>query len=227
LELSGEEARHILLARRIKPGEIIHLQSPSGQRFSALISKTGRNKVEVRILQNAEAPKELSVKIVLFISVVQEKVLDFILQKSTELGCFKIVLFNSAHTATKLNRVIFDKKFDRWQKILWESAKQCGRAKVPELVFLKDIDEVVKEARKLDTVFVCDMGGQRLDVRGQMLSMGLVVGPEGGLTQEELGKLKALPNAKTITLGPFTMRAETAALAALAVLSNSLSGFWP
>src|SRR5438034_751240 len=94
LEISGEEARHVLLAHRVKKGEKIKLQGTDGKRYKVEIIEIGRNKLKLRSLEEIAVPSEPAVKITLFQSVVSEKALDFIFQKGTELGLDKIVLFN-------------------------------------------------------------------------------------------------------------------------------------
>lgn len=219
VELGGDEAAHILLSRRMKPGEVIQLQDPEVQRYEAKVVKAGKKSVTVQILRQVPVPVELSVPITLFQSFVQEKALDFILQKSTELGAAKIVLFNSARTATNLSADQFAKKQERWTKILWESAKQSGRARIPELKFLLGFNEVMAALPSFDKTFLCDASGSSLQTTSYHLqSLSVIVGPEGGFTEQEIDFIKSLPNIQTIKLSPFTLRAETAALAALAVL---------
>ncbi len=219
VSLDGEEARHILLSRRIKAGENVVLQGVDEKRFFCDVVVVLKNRLDVLPKREVVIPQEPEVKITLFQAFVAEQALDFILQKSTELGAAKIVLFNSINTATKLTKDRWDKKQARWQKILWESAKQSDRAHPPELEYADDVNEKIKE---LDKVFLCDPSGEKLNVKGQMLNVGLVIGPEGGFTPEEINEFKSLPNVTPISLGPILLRAETAALASLAILRNIL-----
>ena len=84
----------------------------------------GKQDLKVSFVENLPLPAEPKVKMMLFLSMVSEKALDFILQKSTELGLGGVVLFNSANTATALSEEGFNKKRDRWEKIMIEAAKQ-------------------------------------------------------------------------------------------------------
>jgi len=168
-------------------------------------------------------PKEPDLKITLFQSVVSEKALDFIFQKGTELGVSKIILFNSQNTAVKLSGDKFKSKQERWNKILIESAKQCERGVWPELEFLLDVDQVLSSAKIFDKVFLADISGQPINHfnRDQSWSiLSIIIGPEGGFTQEELSKFKSLSNAEVVSLGPILLRAETASLASLAKMLN-------
>ena len=225
IELTGEEARHILLSRRMKPGETFELQGAGEKRYLAEILAVLKKSLKVKIIEPISPPPEPSVQITLLQSFVNEKALDFIFQKSTELGAHKIILFNSQNTATKLSSDVFAKKIGRWQKILWEAAKQSDRVRPPLLEYLTDLSAVQKFLAGCKRFFLCDIAGK--DPKSQILKLqsppgpvGLVIGPEGGFTREEIKKLTVLPNCLPISLGPVLLRAETAALSGLAIIGN-------
>jgi hypothetical protein len=144
IKLSGEEVRHVLLARRMKKGERFNLQGVDEKRYVVEIKEIGRNELKLEVVEKVKTPAEPEVKITLFQSYVNEKALDFVFQKSTELGAYKIVLFNSQNTATKLSADQFSSKSVRWNKILWEAAKQSDRIHPPALEYLKSLEDVKK-----------------------------------------------------------------------------------
>ena len=222
--IAGEEARHILLSFRAKKGEKIKVQGPDEKRYWAEIKEIDKNLLKVLVLDQIQTPVEPKVSITLFQSVVSEKALDFIFQKGTELGLKQIVLFNSAKTATKLSRDGFVKKQERWQKILQEAAKQCERVRPPVLEFGGDVAQILEKASHLNQVFLTDPSGNNLKSAIPNLkspkSIGLVVGPEGGFSSEEVARFKSSPNCTAISLGPILLRAETAALAAASLITN-------
>jgi 16S rRNA (uracil1498-N3)-methyltransferase len=218
--VSGEEARHISLSHRIKNGEKIKLQGKNGKRFLAQVLAADKKSLKVKTLEQLDVPAESKVKITLFQSIVSEKALDFIFQKGTELGVSKIVLFNSANTATKLSQEIFKDKLERWNKILSEAAKQSERSVCPELVFSKDVSSVV-ELMDQEKVFLADANGQKISqIKFTAKTIGFIVGPEGGFTEQEINIFKSLPNSQAILLSNFVLRSETAAISGLAVLQN-------
>ena len=220
-QIDGEEARHILLSHRVKICEKLKLQGPDGKRFLSEVVSAGKKDLMVKALEQLEVPEEPKIKITLFQSVVSEKALDFIFQKGTELGLSSIVLFNSANTATKFTRDIFAKKEERWNKILEESAKQCERSVWPSLQFAFDMNQVLETVKSLDEVFLTDISGQRLKTTNNKLqTAGLIIGPEGGFTKEEVSEFKKIPNVEPVSLGPILLRAETAALATTAIILN-------
>ena len=221
IQISGEEARHILLSHRVKIGEQIKLQGPDGKRFEAEVVKADKKSLTVKAQSQIKVPAEPAVQIVLFQSIVSEKALDFIFQKSTELGAAKIVLFNSANTATKLSADLFKKKKERWEKILAEAAKQSERAKWPSLEFAGGINQAIEKLKSFNKVFLADSSGQKISILSPLTStLAIIIGPEGGFTQGETSTFKNLSNLEAISLGPITLRAETATLAVLAILKN-------
>ncbi|MFI5205590.1 MAG: RsmE family RNA methyltransferase [Candidatus Paceibacterales bacterium] len=221
VEIADEEARHILLAHRAKKGEKIKLQGPDGKRFLSEIVSVARASLSAKVLEEIPTPMEPAVAITLFQSVVNEKALDFIFQKGTELGLSRIVLFNSANTAAKLSQEKFVAKKSRWKKILTESAKQSERAKWPSLEFAVDVGHAMEKLKSTDKVFLADISGEKLQtINYQLKTLALIIGPEGGFTPSEIQSFKLLPNTQTLSLGSILLRAETAALAGMAIVQN-------
>lgn len=216
--IDGDEAHHILLSRRMRVGDYIEAQSIDGRRFKVEIRGIKKNSVEITVVSELSVPEELSSHIILFQSVVSEKALDFIFQKATELGAYEIVLFNSQNTATKLTQEKFTSKLERWNRILWEAAKQSGRGVVPKLSFAQSLEDVVALGSKLGAFYVLDREGKKIDRKNEYSSIGFVVGPEGGLTKQEMEVFSRDPHAQIINISPFILRAETAAVAGLTLL---------
>lgn len=220
-DVIGEEVDH-LQARRVRPGEVCNFQDETGRRFACRVADVSKRRVTINPLRRISVPPEPQVNISLFQSVINEQAFDFILQKATELGAARITLFNAQRTGTKLAREKYEKKSSRWNKILWEAAKQCDRVKPPSLEYLESLEELIKASRNLDRLFVLDIAGSpikdRLNYGQSFNSCAILIGPEGGLTLPEIKKLKSLPTADFVSLGPFLLRAETAALAALSVI---------
>lgn len=224
VSVGGEESRHILLAHRAKKGEKVKLQGPDGKRFLSEIVSADKKSLRLKVIDTLVVPIELNAEMVLFQATVSEKALDFILQKGTELGLSKIILFNSANSASKLSAEQFKKKFERWQKIATEAAKQSERAKWPGVEFVADVGQVMLKAETSDKVFLTDISGEKLgsnQVSSSSKSIVLIVGPEGGFTEQEVKQFQVLKNLQTVSLGPVLLRAETAALTAVSLVRNS------
>ena len=223
ISLSGEEARHMLLSRRMKIGELVKLQDPSGKRYTCSIEQVGKSEVTVVALAELTIPQELPIAVSMFLSAVSEKALNFVFQKVTELGATGIVLFNSQNTATKLAAEQFKKKEDRWNKILWEAAKQSDRGSISQLQFTPTLDSAIAQASLSDQVFVLDgLGNPLSNFNRSFKSCSIVIGPEGGFSSAELQLVKSNPNNHIVSISPFTLRTETAAIAALATIQAQI-----
>lgn len=221
--IQGEEATHVLGPRRVKVGEQLNLQGPDGNRFKAKVTQVQKRELTAKILDSVTVPAEPKMTLALFQSVVNEKALDFILQKGTELGLNHLVLFNSQNTAHKLKPQEFNRKRERWQKIILEAAKQCDRGTWPDLAFAPESSGLFSGLLKYDKIFLCDMAGRRITeslLSPSPSSAALIVGPEGGFTAGEIEGFKASPKAFLLDLGPVLLRAETASLAGMAVLRH-------
>ncbi len=219
-EIAGAEARHILKSRRVSIGEQITLQDPDGERFLAEVVTADKNSLTVKPIQKNIAPPEPELSITLFQAAVKEKSLDNILQKTTELGVARLTIWNAAHSPEKITPK-FKQKISRWQKIIDEACKQSDRERGPELALLPDFTALLSEAKILDMLIVLDANGtDTLEFIIPSKTIGLVIGPEGGLDNNELARFREMPNARIIKFGPRVLRADTAAIAAVSIIQN-------
>ena len=162
--------------------------------------------------------------ITLVMSLIKNENFDLMLQKSTELGVFQIIPVLTERTIKK------DLNISRSERILIEDSEQCGRRDVPTLSFVRKLSDVIKESvavskdKKKDIVFyACNMIGQSISKALKKIAdskeVVLFVGPEGGWSPKEI---KLFEDAKInfIKLNGNTLRAETAAVSALAIISS-------
>lgn len=221
IEISGEEARHILLSRRIKLGEEIKLQGADSRRFLTKVEQIEKKSLKVLIQKELVVAKEPGLKVSLCLPFVSEQQLDFVFQKSTELGVTEIILFNSKNTAFQISKDKFEAKFARWQKILKEAAKQSERTKTPTLVYKKSLQDVLLVTKEKQEVFLCDEQGVSINsIKLSETDCFVYVGPEGGFTEQEKQQILENKNCKKIKLSNFVLKAETAAIASASVLLN-------
>jgi len=143
-------------------GEHIHLQGPDLRRLNTQVVVADRRAIKVKVLEEIATPPEPTLQITLFQALVHEQALDYVLQKSTELGASRIVLWNAARTPTRFEGEKLIHKLERWKKILEESAKQCDRVQGPELEFVVNFETMCERAKKMERIFVLDQNGQPL-----------------------------------------------------------------
>jgi 16S rRNA (uracil1498-N3)-methyltransferase len=224
ISLEGDEATHVLFSHRARIGDELKIQNKNHLRFFAKILTIEKKTCKLKVLNELSSPQENSCQISLFVSYVSEKVLDIILQKATEFGVNKIILFNSHNTAVKLSKETFLKKSARWNKILTEAAKQSERAYWPSLEYRQDTNKILTDLNAVDLVCLADVsGGFNKNPQVKAASIALVVGPEGGFTEQEVESLKKLNNLKLVKLSNFVLRTETAAIGLLATTVSNIN----
>ena len=150
--------------------------------------------------------------------------MDLILQKSVELGVSRIVPVMMSRCVVRLDEKDIVRKHERWQKIVREAGKQCGRCRIPEVTLpvpLKEIADCLDQLQ--ETIVLWEMSrhyGPQAFVRDHpdITSLGIVIGPEGGISENEIAELAGF-SVHAITLGRRILRTETAGIAALSAFS--------
>lgn len=155
--------------------------------------------------------------------------MDYIIQKTTELGISRIVPAKLTRCVVKLENTAAErKKVERWQKIAYEAAKQSGRGIVPEIAMPMTLDEIIGDIKNTDLAFVPYECEEETHLRDAVeaaeapSTVAFIIGPEGGFDAAETARLKAA-GIKTITLGRRILRTETAGEAVLAMLMYGLN----
>jgi 16S rRNA (uracil1498-N3)-methyltransferase len=143
-------------------------------------------------------------------------------REATELGVHAIAPFVSAYTVPMLDRRKIEKRGERWQRIALAAAKQCGRTRIPEILPLSNFEDLIEQTSgSLNLLFWEKEAGQTLKqvhvVDPDARSILLVIGAEGGLSDQEAG-LAQRHGFKPIRLGRRILRAETAAVAATSLV---------
>ena len=148
--------------------------------------------------------------------------MDLIVQKSVELGVFKIVPIETSRCISKPSEKSISKKIERWQKIAKEAAKQSGRGIIPNISSPLKLDEAISKIKDYDKSLVFyENGGEKIknSLKTYDKNISIFIGPEGGFETEEIDKLKSF-GATISTLGTRILRTETASLAAISVITN-------
>lgn len=213
--LEETDARHALKVLRLCAGDILTLISNDGL-YLCEIDAIADGAVRVKVVSPLPST-EPRLKITLYQGLPKADKMDWIVQKATELGVHRIVPVQMARCVVKPDQKDALKKRERWQKIAREAAKQSGRTKMPEIALPLPIHKCVL---KHDLLLVPWEDAQGFSLqkahaqRPEALSIGVLIGPEGGITQEEIASLPFTP----LTLGPRILRTETAGLCALSAL---------
>jgi len=179
--LTGGEHEHLAIVLRLRQGNSVVVCDGTGKEYSALVSKIEKYKTTLDIINEKNSNAEPNINVTLYQGLVKGEKMDFIIQKTTELGINKIVPFTSQYTVVEnsLN------KNERFSKIALSAAKQCRRAKVPEISEVqsfKDMLAFIKNSKNVILAYENEFSHtfkQALkNIAGK--SVVLIVGAEGG-----------------------------------------------
>jgi 16S rRNA (uracil1498-N3)-methyltransferase len=228
--LTGEEAHHLISVLRLKVGTMIELFDGKGRTYEAEVINISKGRVEAAIMSMAAEQAAENAALHIGLALLKGKKMDFIMQKATELGVaglhpFIATFSNARHIAPDREA----KRLERWQKITREACKQCNRPQPPICYPVKDFDTLLEEESQADyDLKLLFWEGERsqglhgiIQAPDQPCSVMILIGPEGGFSMEEAEQAKAA-GFQPITLGKRTLRAETAVLAAIAILQHLL-----
>lgn len=208
VELAGDELHHAVRVNRVRDGENIELLDGKGRAALAVVRSVARDRLVVEVLSTIE-DRESMFAIDLAVALIHPDRFELVLQKGTELGVRRFLPIVTARSEIRPERIAG--KATRWQKILLEATKQCGRARIPTLVEPRTFLEILEREEAAKVMFDADTEDRSGPITGD--GAILLVGPEGGWTPEEL-EIAGRNGCFFRRLGPRRLRAETAAIAA-------------
>lgn len=222
--INNEDVAHITKVLRLKCGDEITVCDGQGYDYSAVIDEIEPKEIICSVKEKIKCETEPNIEVTLFQGIPKAAKMDYIIQKTTELGISRIVPVMLDRCVVKLENAKAEaKKQERWQKIANEAAKQSGRGVVPEIMMPVNLDTAIKMASELDLCFApyeCEEQKRLKEVLTSKLdikSVGFIIGPEGGFDASETNKIKSA-GFETVTLGRRILRTETAGEAVLAMV---------
>ena len=221
VELGQSASRHLSKALRLKEGAAIILFNGEGGQHQANISQISKNAVSALPSEFIETNNESPLEIHLGICVSRGERMDHIIQKSTELGVTEITPLMGERTEVKLNAERQQKKLDHWQQIAISACEQSGRNHIPSINEIQKPEHWLKENDAATKLVLHHRNANSLKSLSVSDSVALLVGPEGGLSDEEVSNAEHC-GFQSLALGPRVLRTETVPLAAIAMLQ----AFW-
>jgi 16S rRNA (uracil1498-N3)-methyltransferase len=212
--VAGEEFHHSIRVVRARVGEEVELFDSRGNAARGTIESIERDRATVvagETLPSRESPLALH----LAMAIIQLDKFDLVIQKATELGVRSIIPMITARVDLRPER--YSGKAERWERIAFEAVKQSGRTAVPTIAQPLPFAAVVQRTG-IRVLFDADAPADPLP---EAQEATLLVGPEGGWTEEELDEARAA-GCLFQRLGPRRLRAETAAIAGTAILASRL-----
>ena len=218
--ITGEDAQHITKSLRMAVGEVITLCDKNKREHLCRIERISSEGVEVREISESECHGEASVQVTLFAALTKGDKMENVIQKSVELGVYKIVPVLTDRCISRPDSKAAEKKSQRYQKIAQQAAMQSRRAIIPEVTHISELKKIADSLDEFDRVILFYEGGGK-PLRELILpedkKIAIFTGPEGGFEEREV-ELLTDNGAETATLGKRILRAETAPLAALSAI---------
>ena len=241
--ISGKEAHHILDVMRLKIQDKVITFDGTGKEYLGFILEISRNSLTVKVNEvRAHSQKYLS-NITLLQALPKKEKMDYIVEKSTELGVSSIVPMITGRTIPDWNEEKMRAQAERWRKIAREAAKQCGRLDIPAVSDVVKFTNAVRDSgdfdastalsidpeqsRRVDMRLIAILSEETMPVR-QAISgfksgrIVIAIGPEGDFTADEASTARE-SGFKAISLGPRVLKSDTAGLALISILNYELS----
>ena len=221
--IDTEDVGHITRVLRMSEGEKITVCDSCGVDYEAEISEISKNSIICKILSSQKSDTEPAVKVTLYQALPKASKMEYIIQKTTELGVSSVVPVIMSRCVSKINdKKDGMKKAERWRKIAESAAKQSGRGIIPFVEEPITFDEAVKRLCNTELAFApyeCEEINTVKSVLREkpFKEAAFIIGPEGGFDPAEADKLKNA-GIKTVTLGKRILRTETAGEAVVAMI---------
>ena len=218
--LDEGDVHHVLNVMRNKKGDEIEVVADS-KLYACVIESTNplTIKINYEIPQNSELDRDLT----LFFALAKGDKIEFVIQKATELGAKKIVLVKTERCVVKFDEKTFANKLLRFNKIAKEASEQSHRLMIPEIVGVIDIKNIpnslLADVNLLAYEKEAGSTSSFLEGYKKDKTLSVMIGPEGGFSEDEVNLLVNKYNFVPVSLGKRILRTETAAVYALSVLS--------
>jgi len=225
IQLNSQTSTHLIRVLRTKVNTPIVLFNGLGNEYQCQTLDADPRKTRVEILAQIQVNKESPLKITLLQGISRKDRMELCIQKSTELGVFKIIPVICERSNIKQDKTQLDKKQQHWQQVAISACEQSGRCTIPDISAIQTLDDYLQQEtndgnNEPSKVFLAPEATQTLKTLGSPLkddAIIMFIGPEGGLSENELTLLKH-NDWKGVQLGPRVLRTETAGPAVIAAL---------
>jgi 16S rRNA (uracil1498-N3)-methyltransferase len=221
--LNREASHYLITVLRLSQGDVILLFNGRDGEWLGQIEKSDKKSATLQLIKQTRPQPERADIDYLFAPLKTTR-LDYLVQKAVEMGAGRLVPVITQHTQfARLNA-------ERMRANIIEAAEQCGILHVPELAPEIKLDALLAQWNSIRTLIFCD---ERADIHDPIAALqaakrgpiGVLIGPEGGFSKEEREQILKLPSVTRLSLGPRILRADTAGVAALALVQAVL-GDW-
>jgi 16S rRNA (uracil1498-N3)-methyltransferase len=219
VELDAAQANYLGNVLRLKEGaELLAFDGSSGE-WLARIAELGKRRMTLAVERQTRESETIP-DVWLAFAPVKRSQTDWLVEKATELGAARLIPVMTRRTVAERVRL------ERLEAIAIEAAEQCGRTRLPDISEPLPLAHFLQHRDPSRTLYFADEGGGEPAASAYTRGAAVILtGPEGGFAAEEREAVRSAPNSVAISLGPRILRAETAALAALAAYM-AVAGDW-
>lgn len=217
IDLDDNAANHVARVLRMQAGEQIRLFNGDGQDYPAVLAEVGKRTVAVEIATPVPAASESPLRIHLGQTMSRGDRMDYAVQKATELGVNDITPLHSERCEVRLKGERQEKREGHWQQVAISACEQSGRAVVPNVHPIQTLADWVNSVQADLRLVLHHHSAAPLELSTPPASVALLVGPEGGLTEEEVN-LARQAGFLPVAFGNRVFRTETAPVAAISIL---------
>ncbi len=224
LTIDGPAAHHLARVLRMSTGDALELFNGTGRIATAAIAQITKHSVTVAIRAQRQEQRPVP-RITLVQALIRPQPMDWVVRKATELGMQHLQPVLTEHCVVRTRE-----RPERWQKTLISAAEQCGANWLPTVAPVQKLTDWLQAPERPDTVYLCSLTDDtqpfKTALRAQPTPpahVAVVVGPEGDFSPPEREAARAV-GAIPVSLGTLTLRAETAALMAMAALRYEFDG---
>lgn len=223
IQIVGREVKHIQVLRH-NVGDIIVLNE-----YDCKIISMKSHSIDLEILQNTNPVGIPNINTTLYIGMLKNDKMDFVVQKAVELGVKNIVPFFSKNVVVKLDDKARIKRIEKLQTIANEACKQCGRTDIVTISAFENFKNIIDKQNRFDASIIAyenDKTPLRDTIsnikKENVESISIIIGAEGGFDRDEVDLLLENSKAVCVSLGSRILRAETAALSLLSIVMYEL-----
>lgn len=234
IQILGQDVKHIKKVLRAQIDQEINICNyETGENFLCQIIDIKEEKIKCKIINKIEGNTESNIQVTIFQGLPKSDKMEYIIQKSVELGVYNIVPVEMKRCVVKLEEKDKIKKVNRWQKISEVAAKQCGRDLIPKIENIINISKLCDFVENYDIMVVAYENEEKNTLKEklikiketlskeQKIKIGVVIGPEGGIELKEVSEMQE-KGAEIVTLGKRILRTETVSLNVLSIIMYEL-----
>jgi len=222
--LRDSEREHLVRVLRLSPGDIIVGFDNTGMEYTAIIAKIEDKSVTCRVISSEHPDVEAHTTVYIVAGLSKGEKMEWVIQKGTELGMEGLIPLRTKRSVMQLEGSKAQDRVVRWQKIASEASKQSQRVREPQIAKVCNWQELAVHLPE-DTQWLIPYEEELTQRLGTVLKsldakrpIAILIGPEGGFDPTEVAVAQETLGAKSVTLGPRILRAETAAVATLTMV---------